>query len=347
MTYQTGSLVEAKDFNLIMTGTEEGTYYDHLVSNLGSLRGKGYGKYGYGIISPFSPKEYGDSVSSTDWNNVLTEIKKAGLHQGTTLAPMTGMINGVSYPTPAPGVKVKAFPNLQENLDELMTNSLDTTAQGQSTPYQLVYPSQWKRQVVFTYTVAFESADKARYFFNRGGQLKITPFHPLGGSGNVAKINQLFNNLSLACGSIFLSSPVSNDTATIKGVNYTGITRIGAGLPVPAVYMTHKGWYSLSSGQEVVFAMLGLNLVQAQRLAGYNSSGIKIEMNTNGARTVFGDNGSALTIKVTFFETLDAGKPNIIVSNNSKCTLQIFEPSTARYVDTWGLISVATSMVGS
>ena len=347
MTYQTGSTIEAKDFNLFLTGTEDGSYYDHLVSNLGSLISEGYGKYGYGKVLTLTPKEYGDSVTATDWNTIIAEINRAGLHQGTTVAAMTGTINNISYPVPAIGVKVKALPNIQTNLDNLMGESLNATAQGQSTQYQLTYSSQWKRQVSFTYTIDFESADKARYFFNRGGQIKITPFHPTGGTGDVAKINQLFNYFGTACGSVFLSSPVSNDSASIKGVNYSGLTRIGTSLPTPAVYLTHKGWYSLSSGSEVVFAVLGSNLIQAQRLVGYNSSGIKIEMNTNGVQTLNGDNGSQLVIKVTFFEIADAGKSAIIASAGSRCTLNVIEPSTARYVDTWGLISVTTSMVGS
>lgn len=347
MTYQTGSLIEAKDFNTFLTGTEDGSYYDHLVSNLGSLISEGYGKYGYGKVLTITPKEYGDSVTASDWNTILSEIKTAGLHQGTIVLAMTGTINNVSYPVPATGIKVKALPNIQTNLDSLMENSLNAVAQGQTSQYQITYTSPWKRQVEFTYTIDFESADKARYFFNRGGQIKVTPFHPTGGTGDVAKINQLFNYLATACGSVFLSSPVSNDSVLIKNVEYTGITRIGSGLPTPSVYLTNKGWYSLSSSEEVVFAMLGLNLPQSQRLTGYNSSGIKVEMNTNGIQTLNGDNGSQLVIKVTFYETPDAGKSRIIASAGSRCTVNILEPSTSRYADTWGLITVTTSIVGS
>ena len=347
MTYQTGSTIEAKDFNLFLTGTDDGSYVEHSVSNLSSLLTEGYGKFGYGSSLTLTPKEYGDKVTASDWNQVLSLISKCATEQGTTILPMTGTISGISYPAPAVGIKVKALPNILANLNSLMSKSLNHISQGQTTVYDPVYSSAWKRQVALTYVVEFESADKARYFFNRGGQIKLDPYHPASGTGDTLKINTLFNNLSNACGTIFLSSPVQNSTADIKDVSYSGITRIGSGLPTPAVYLTSKGWYELTTTQDVVFAINGSNLPSSQRLSGYNSSGIKIEMNTNGAQTINGDVGNQLTIVVTFYENPDAGKSNLIASAGSRCKLTVIEPSTTRFSDSWGLVTVTSSMVGS
>ncbi len=348
MTYQTGSLIEARDFNLFLTGTEDGNEIDHQVANLSCLLGTGYGKYGYGQTVSLVPKDYGDAVTALDWTTLMDQIKQIGVHQKTTLLPMTGTISNKFYPVPATGIRVQALPNILDNLELLFENSLNASSSGQTITYPVTYQAQWKRQVTFSFVVSFESSDKARYFFNRGGRFQIFASYPVLGTGDTLNINRLISNLCAGMGTLVLSSPVGDDTVTIGNSAFTGLTRIGANLPVAETFLQNKGWYSLSNQSEICFNLLGLNLVSAQRLPGYNSSSVQVSMFTNGPQGLNGDNGSQLTIKVTMVEQTDSGKPSIITSAGLSTSLQVVYPATRTYFEnSWGSIDVASSVVGS
>lgn len=355
MSYIKGYSIAQADYNEFLTGTANGTV-DHADPNLSSLLGVGHGRLGYGQTITQAAVTTNDKVSAAQWSYLLTNMGNIAAHQGTTLAQMTGTINGVAYTTPGPGVKVRAMPNVNINLTDLFAKSLNANAQTSTwSSYTNQYTASWRSAVTFTYTVTFQSGDHARYFFNSGGQLRIGFSHPSGGTGDSLKINTLFTNLcsqNNGIGQLYISA-MSAGTATIKGKTFTGLTRAtgttipAMGLPTPTTYNLNAGYYGTPITSTTVFKLAGTNLAAADRLTGYNNSYISINTYTNGPLTLNADNGNIITITARFAQSVDAGKTAIPVTGGATVGLSVIYPSTSKLANTWGTVTVTSSSTGS
>ena len=354
MAYLKGFSIIHDDYNTLLAGSADGTP-SHDVPNITALIGIGYGIHGYGQTIVPTAVTINDKISASSWSYIVNTITNIGVHQATALSPMTGTILGVTYSLPTAGTKVKALPNVQLNLTNLFTNNLNAVAQGTAVNYPNTYSAAWKNQISFTHTVYFASADQARYFFNAGGQIKLSFAHPSGGTGDALKINTLFTNLcsqNNGIGQLYISAPASG-TALIKTKTFTGLTR-GAGttipavgLPTPSLFNQNSGYYAIPLVSTPVFSLAGGNLATPDRLSGYNNSAVTINTLTNGPTGLNGDNGSILTINTTYTQTPDTGYSRLIATAGAAVTLSVIPPSTAKIANTWGTITVTTSSTGS
>lgn len=354
--YNFGSKILAEDYNLYLTGNALGTV-DHEVPNISSMLGIGFGKFGYGQTILQSPVTT-DKVTASQWNYILNSIANLSNLQGTAIEAMAGA--GTAYATPVVGTKIRAIPNISTNLTTLANNSLDSIGQGINTTHQQVHNANWKNSITFNHTVTFASADHARYFFNAGGQLKLTYAHPVTDAGNVLKMNTLFSNIASinnGIGRVYISSPnlgsIVIKTHSVTGNTFTGITR-GTDTVAPIVgilpatiYNVNHGYYGMTDTLTPVVKFTGLNLTAINRFAGYNSSDITTSVMSDGPSTLNGDNGSVITIQTVYTQTPDDGYSRIIASPNASVTLTIIRPSATFLTNTWGTITVNMSSSGS
>lgn len=319
MTYSTGELIQAADFNTFVGNPSNST----ATNTLNTMWGIGSGNAGYGQTG-IPQVGVGNTVSHTDWANLLNTTTMIASQQNTTLGATS---------SPGQGLTISPLANVATNLSTTYTNRLNAAAQSTSTSTVTTYNNTWSSAITFTHTVTFDGANQARYFFNSGGQIALTFAHPSG-----TGINAMFNLLGIASGTIIMSSPVSTNTATIAGTSYRGINKVG-GSGTPATLLQTAGYYSLNTVNQEVFKQLGTGTP-----SGYTGSYISVNVKSNGANIAgTGDAGSVLT-----FTTLWDEVPNgLTVSSGTNTTLTIRPPVTTYLNKSWGTISVTGSVTGS
>jgi hypothetical protein len=316
MTYAQFGLIQAADYNTLVgtnPNTTSGTL-NTVWSTGGSLTG--YGQTAEGTVAA------GDLVTAAKWANLITKTANSATHQGTSITSVTAPVSGgtVTY--------LSAVPT---NLTTIYNSRLNAATQGVTTANSVARATTWSALLTFTHTVTFANGDAARYFFNSGGQLKITCSHAnVTGAGN-----QLFNGLASNVGTIVMSAPTSG-TITVASTPYSGITKIGGGGSAPTV-STNSGYYAMTTSNANVFTQL------AGGATAYLNSFIRVIAKSNGTVGSNGDVGNV----VTLFTLWDEVPDGLTVGSGSTVTVTAVAPETTNLANTWGTITIAGSVSGS
>jgi len=317
MTYAQYGSIAAADYNgLVGTNpnTTSGTL-NTVWSTGGSLTG--YGQTAEATVAA------GDSVTAAKWANLVTKTASSASHQGSSLSTVT---------TPVAGGSVAYQANIPTNLTTIYTSRLNAATQGATSSNAVAYGSSWLNALTFTHTVTFANGDAARYFFNSGGQLKVTCAHAAtSGSGNT-----LFNGLASNVGTVVMSAPTSG-TITIASTSYNGITKIGGGAGGGNTISTNSGYYAMTTSNANVFTQL------AGTGGAYVNTFIRIIAKSNGTQGSNGDTGSIVTLYTVWDEVPDG----LTVGSGSTVTVTAQAPETTYLANTWGTISLAGSVSGS
>jgi hypothetical protein len=310
MTYAAGGSIQASDYNtLVGSGATANTL--NAVWSTGSSTA-GYGQTALATVTAGNP------VAATNWANLVNTTASVGAHQGSSLTAVTAPVTGGSI------AFISAIPT---NLQTTYANRLNAATQGGTTANTATFGSTWTTAITFTHTVTFANGDAARYFFNSGGQLKVTCSH----ANATAGINLLFNNLASNIGTVTVSAPTSG-TVTIASTSYAGVQKVGGGGNSPTIDST-KGYYGLSSSNANIFTQLA-----STGPAGYYlSTFIRIIAKTNGTQGGNGDNGSIVTLYTIWDEVPDG----LTVGTGSTTTVTAVAPETTNLANTWGTISIA------
>jgi hypothetical protein len=321
MTYQVGGTVRASDYNgWVTTNT----------NNFNGVWGTGTGNSGYGqtdIISsptglisggPGTQNKItaGTSSSQPYWYELLTKITKAAAHQGSSISPQV---------VPVRGDKITYVAALTNNLNTINTNRLNAAGQSADISTTATNTVLWNNALTFTATATFSSHNNARYFFNSGGQIGVQSSH-----SNTTNINQVVNLLAVNMGTIWFSSPIGTNTATINGSSWTGVTRISNPLQQASTITQNSTWgfYNWNSTETQVFRV-------EEDTYYYHAYG-----NDSYAAVYVSYNGSGVvTIKVQFDLKPDVPTPPSVVTGTT-ATLIVRPPSTTNLVNTWGTPAV-------
>lgn len=317
MSYAQNGLIEATDFNtLVGTNPETGA------NKLNTVWATGGTTAGYGQTAVSQVAE-GDTVIATgQWNALVANTASAAAHSGSSITSVTA---------PTSGGTVTYLSAIPTNLTTIYTNRRNAAAVGSTSSSTATRSSSWENGLTFTHTVTFASGDAARYFFNAGGQIKMTASHPTG-SG----INLLFSDLASNAGTLVQSAPNSG-TVSIAGVNYSGISRVGGGGNTPTID-ANKGYFGLSTSNATVYTQTA-----SSGPSGYLSSFIRYITKSNGAQGSNGDTGSVVTIYTIFDEI-----PNeLVASSGTAVTLTLQAPETTNLSASWGTPTLASSVTGS
>jgi hypothetical protein len=311
MTYAQYGTIAASDYNTLVGGdpvTSSGT--------LNAVWATGGTNTGYGQTAEANVA-VGDSVTAAKWANLVTKTANSASHQGTAIS---------SVIAPAAGGTVTYLSAIPTNLTTIYTSRLNAATQGSTTANTATYASTWQAALTFTHTVTFANANAARYFFNAGGQLKVTCSH----ANTATSINTLYNGLASNIGTVVLSSPITG-SITVNSVSFNGITKVGGGGNSPTI-STNTGYYALTTSNANVFTQLA-----STGPSGYLSSFIRIIAASNGSP------GATVTLYTVWDEVPDG----LVVGTGSATTVTAQAPETTYLANSWGTISVTGTVTGS
>lgn len=309
MTYAQYGTIAAADYNTLV-----GTNPNTTSGTLNTVWSTGGTTAGYGQTA-ITTVSTGNSVAATDWANLVNKTSNSASHQGTSITSVTAPVAGgtVTY--------LSAIPT---NLTTIYTSRLNAATQGSTTANTATRASSWSTQILFTHTVSFANGDAARYFFNSGGQLKITCSQPSG-----TAIDNLWNALATAVGTITISAPSSGTITIISPNTYTGVKKIGGS--GTATVSANNGYYALTTANANIFSQTA-----ATGPSGYLSSYISVNVKSNGTQGSNGDTGSIITIYTLWDEVPDG----YAVALGAATTVTAVSPETTYLANTWGTVSV-------
>jgi len=311
MTYSVGGLVQATDYNTLVGGNPSTS-----VNTLNTVWATGGTNAGYGQTA-VSQVSAGQSITAASWSNITSKTGNSASHQGTSILSVT---------TPTTGSLVTYQANIPTNLTSIYSSRLNAATQGSTVANTATYGSTWTTQITFTHTISFANGDAARYFFNSGGQLKITCSNP----DSTAGINLLLNQLASNVGTVVQSAP-SSGAVTIAGTSYNGITKVGGGGNAPTI-STNSGYYAMTNTPVVIF-----NQTASTGPSAYLGTYIQMSARSNGTQGSNGDTGSVITITTLWDEVPDG----LTVGVGSATTVTVQAPETTYIANTWGTISVS------
>ena len=315
MSYAQFGTVAAADFNTLAGGNPTTTS-----GTLNAVWATGGTNAGYGQTAVANVAVGATVAATSQWNALVSNTANAASHQGTSITAVTAPTSGgvITY--------LSAIPT---NLTSIYNSRLNTSAQSGTTANTVTTASTWSNVATFTHTVTFTSGDAARYFFNGGGQLKITCSH----ANNTAGINLLLNNLASNVGTVVMSSPTSG-SITVVGTSYNGITKVGGGGNAPTV-STNSGYYAMTTSNATVFTQTA-----STGPSGYLATFIRVLAKTNGTVGSNGDVGNVITLYTVWDEIPDG----LVVGTGSTVTVTAVPPETTYLANTWGAITIAGSV---
>ena len=317
MTYAQYGTIQATDFNNYVGGIPTTT-----ANTLNSVWATGGSSAGYGQTAVANVTAGNVVVATSAWNSLVTYTANSATHQGSSITAVTAPVSGnvVTYNSSIP-----------TNLQTIYTNKLNAASQSGTSANAVATATTWSNNALWTHTATFANGDAARYFFNSGGQFKITMAH----SNVAAGINLEWNQLASNVGTVAVSA-MNSGTATIASTVYNGITKVGGGGTAPTISQ-NSGYYGLSISNANAFTQ-----VASTGPAGYTASYVNILIKTNGAQGTNGDVGNVITFYTKWQEASNVG---LTVGTGSTVTLTAVPPEVTNIGNSWGTITLAGSVV--
>lgn len=228
MSYASGGLIEAIDFNNLAWGTNVGGTYISTANNLAYIHGQGYGRYGYGQdTTGYTPVALGQTVTATQWTSLVGGVNGALALQGNALITPESVTAGetITYYSQVAGGITYAWNNA-------VLGTVAATAAG--TPNSQLGFQGWgggpERRGRYVFTVSWLNANLARYWWNMGGKLDITSSLISGGNTR----NTDWSDLCNAMGTIRIGYRATNKIG-------------GSGVPLRLLSTEGEGGYWLST----------------------------------------------------------------------------------------------------
>ena len=241
MTYSTGGLIQAADYNGFQT-------------SLNSVWSTGSGDSGWGQTS-IAAVSTGGTVTATNWATLVNNLATSGAQTSTTIT---------SRSAPTTGTLISILPAVSTDITNCTTNRGNAASSGSEVGYAsgttaktaaTSNGTQGAWQIQFTHTVTFPSADQARYFWNAGGRVRLQ----YGKTSTGTDLDPDWNTFAGYPGSLYITGRVNSAAQTIAGVSYTGTTRIGGSGGTQTILSTTTGWYQLTGTLANLFQLTNSN----------------------------------------------------------------------------------------
>lgn len=330
MTYSSGGLIQATDYNGFVSTTAGGNV--NVIWSTGSSDA-GYGETALATVSATN------TVTAAQWASLVNTISNIASHQGTTITSRTA---------PVAGNVIAVLSNVATDLTNCYNARGNAAAVG--TAYGTFSGTTSKTTntgsgttpwtITFTHTVTFASANAARYFFNAGGRIKWDVNKT--STGTVA--DPEWNNLAgTLCGDIFITG--GTGTQNIAGTDYTGTTKSG-GTGTPTTLATTTGWYDFTTTPVTIYK-------QFSGTAPYSGQYIQLDASINAGATV-------LTLTTTWVDPggSPAGSvdeitggtattsPSTTITGTAPTTLVTYIPPSSTYLSTaaWGTPTITAAV---
>jgi hypothetical protein len=331
MTYSSGGLIQATDYNGFVSTTSG--------ANINDVWGVGSGDKGWGQ-SALATTSTGSTVTATQWASLVNTTSTAGSQTGTTITARTA---------PTAGTVIGVLAAVNTDLTNITTNrgnafsvsAVSSTWSGSTAKTSATGSGGAVWTITWTHTVTFPSADQARYFWNAGGLVLLDMSKSSTGTDNDPDWNTFIGTV----GTLYMSGRVNGANQLINGGTYTGFTKSG-GSGTPSPFASTTGWYSLTAGAAAT-TMFQLN----STVSPYTGDYVRVTAAKNSAAT-------QLTLVTTWFNAGDANpgaSTNISGGTDTasgggfgtapavRC--RFYTPSTTYLSPSWGTPSVAASVV--
>jgi hypothetical protein len=322
MTYSSGGLIQATDYNGFVSTTSGG--------NINAVWNSTYGQTALATVSA------GGTVTATQWaslNNTLTSI---GNHQATTLTSRT---------SPSAGNTIAVLSNLGTDLSSVNTRkyyaagsgSQYTAWTGTASITSATGHTNTAWTLTFTDTVTFANATAATNFWGAGGYMKIQFNKSSTGADADADWNNFITNV---CGTVYFTADGSSKV--IAGTTYLG-TKVVGGSGTPTTLATATGWNQLTSSPTIIYKQFD---------SAYTYTGDYVQV------TAAATSSSVLTLTTTWFSAARAtsgssrwisggtATSGISFGTAPATVVTYFPPSTTYLTNTWGTPTVASTASG-
>jgi hypothetical protein len=314
MTYSTGNLILAQDFN-------------NFTANVNAVWNASYGQTAGANVS------VGNIVTAAQWATLNTNISNIAAHQGTAITTRAN---------PVAGGIITALANVATDINSCSTNKYNAATQGSqytawtgsasATSGAGSGSNPWT--LTFTDTITFANATAASNFFNAGGTVKIQVSKTSTGTVADTEWNNFINTV---CGTIYLTS--TGASKVINGQTYTGTTKIG-GTGTPTILATGTGFAQLSSTPAILYK-------QFDSGSAYSSNYVQISASVSGATLTLtivwydaGDSNPGSTAQISG----GSATTGISFGSAPATVVTYFPPETTYLTNAWGAPTVASSV---
>ena len=326
MTYSTGGLIQATDYNgFVSTNTG---------ANVNATWSTGATNSGWGQTA-LNTVAAGGVVTATQWASLVNTLSAMGSQTGTS-------ITARSAPTAGQTISVLAAVNT--DLTNCYTNRGNAAASGTqfgtfsgtTSKTSATGSGQSAWSITFTHTITFPSADQTRYFFNAGGIIRIN----YGKTSTGTDTDPDWNLLAGQTGSINITGGVQ----TIAGQAYTGTTRIGGTGGSQTTLATSIGWYALTGSPTTLFQL-------NNAVSPYSGEYIRTTATATSSTVLTlvttwvsdGSSGAGTTANISGGTATSS--PSTTITGTAPTTLVTYlPPSTSFLTNSWGTPSIAASV---
>jgi hypothetical protein len=329
MTYSTGGLIQATDYNGFVSTTAS--------ANINATWGTAISGSGYGQGNVATVNVAG-TVTATQWATLNTTISSMASHQGTSITARSN---------PTAGQTITTLAALNTDITNCYTNrnnaasvgsqytgwtgtTAKTTATGSG-------GAAWT--ITFTHTVTFANTTALYSFFNAGGYVQFQFGKTSTGTTADVEWNAFIGNGTSngVVGRIVQTGVAASKT--IAAVSYTGTTKF-SGSGTPTTLATATGVYALTGTPVTIYK-------QFDSGAAYSSNYVQINASISGA---------VLTYTTTWYDNGDTnpGAPAAITGGTAPtgatfgtaptvlCTY--YPPEVTYLTNTWGTPTVAATV---
>ena len=206
--------------------------YNGFADDINEIVGIGAGDSGYGQSHLVIPHvATGVKINATHMQLLLTALKFAGRHQGTTILSPKSTSDPVY---PQPNNLIELIPNLTTDITNVRSNKLnydiammDITTNAISSSKTYVVPGTtgdvWNSTVTYEVSALFPDEDTRRHYFNTGGELRVDASFTASGT-DLQSLD--WQALFQAVGMVKISHNVTEVTGNTgnPGVGFTGLT---------------------------------------------------------------------------------------------------------------------------
>ena len=266
MAYSQGGLILATDYNNFLNGSNQ----------LNTVWSTGTGNVGYGQTA-LNTVSVAGTVTATQWATLINTLNSALVHQSNTGS-------GISATTA--GGTINYLSSLADNINTSYTNRLNKTTNGSTTTGNVYSPAfTVDNQTAaynssFTRTIAFESGDAARYFFNAGGYINFITTSAVNNDATSRSADMV----------TLIGTNLGNFTG-FSAANNSGRSGTGGTLTTNA---TGTGYYGLTTSE------VSLSYIDATSVT-YSADYVALNYFTSTANiSGNGDKGSTIYIKGVF-----------------------------------------------
>ena len=327
MTYSSGGLIQASDYNTFQT-------------NLNAIWSTGSGDSGWGQTAIAAVSASG-VVTATNWATLVNNLATSGAQTSTTIT---------SRSAPTTGTLISILPAVSTDITNCTTNRGNAASSGGEVGYAsgttaktsaTSNGAQGAWQIQFTHTVTFPSANQARYFWNAGGRVRLQ----YGKSSTGTDLDPDWNTFAGYPGSLYITGRVNSAAQTIAGVSYTGTTRIGGSGGTVSTLTSNTGWYQLTPSSLNVFTLINTNAPYTgeyiQTFAAATSSTVLTLITIWNQPAV-----SAAGTTTNISGGTDTGPGSTTITGSAPTTLcTYFPPSTAQGLsNSWGTPVITASV---